>query len=65
MMPLIFNNLGYLRQTLDVDVPFERTNLGLAGLIVFIPKFFDIILVNFYNLSYLDFRNSFSSILFI
>ena len=58
---LIFNNLGYLRHTPNVQVPFERTKFGLARLSVFLPKFINIILVNSYNLSYLDFRNSFFS----
>ena len=56
---IIFNKLGYLRQTEDVKTPFERTKFGLARLSVFLPKFLNMILVNSFNLSLSDFRTSF------
>ena len=58
---IVFNNLGYLRHTTDVKVPFERTKFGLARLSVFLPKFINIILVNSLNFSFPDFRNFFFS----
>ena len=58
---IVFNNLGYLRHTSDVKVPFERTKFGLARLSVFLPKFINIILVNSLNFSFPDFRNFFFS----
>ena len=62
---IIFNNLGYLRHTYDVKVPFERTKFGLARLSVFLPRFINIVLVNSLNLLFSDFCNSFFSNLFI
>ena len=51
--------MGYLRHTDDIKVPFDRTKFGLARLSVFLPKFFNIILVNSRNLSLSDFRTFF------
>ena len=56
---LIFNNLCYLRHIPDVQVPFEGTKFGLAFLSVFLEKFINIILVNSYNLTLIDFHDSF------
>ena len=58
---IAINNLGNLRRTDDVKVPFERNKFGLARLSIFLPKFINIVLVNSLNLSFSDFRNSFSS----
>ena len=62
---IVFNNLGYLRHTHDVKVPFEKTKFGLARLSVFLPRFINIVLVNSLNLSFSDFCISFFSNLFI
>ena len=56
---IVFNNLGYLRHTNHVKVPFKRTKFGLARLSIFLPKIFNTVLVNFENLSILDFGKSF------
>ena len=62
---IVFNNLGYLRHTYEVKVPFERTKFGLARLSVFLPRFINIILKNSFKLSFSDFCNSFFSNIFI
>ena len=64
---IVFKNLGYLRHTYEVKVPFERTYFGLARLSVFFPKFINIIFkISYYlKLSFSDFCICFFSNIFI
>ena len=39
---IVFNNLGYLRHTFNVKVPFEKTKFDLARPSVILPKFINI-----------------------